>query len=128
MVIGSSANQIVVSSNNFMGNTINIANSGSGNITVNNAGYNSQGHAAGTSTGASGSVITAGSAPETHYIYQTSGFTAAVAKCTTLACGTSTNICTVSSATVPCVIQLGPNESYKVTWSSPQPTYTKDLH
>jgi hypothetical protein len=26
------------------------------------------------------------------------------------------------------VVQLGPNESYVVTWATTQPTFTKDVH
>lgn len=132
MVIGAAANQLLVSNNNLLGNTVGLTNSGTGNFIVNNAGYNPVGYTAGTSTGGvsggAAGIVTSGSSPETHYIFQSLNFNAVVAKCTALACGTSTNICTVPSATVPCVLQLGPNETYKVTWATTQPTYTKDIH
>jgi hypothetical protein len=97
-------------------------------VVANNIGYNPVSCCTVTSTGTSASVISAGASPETHYITQSANFNAVVAKCAALACGTSTNICTVPSATVPCVLSLGPNESYKVTWVTTQPTYTKDIH
>jgi hypothetical protein len=107
----------------------NVTNTATHQIRIHdNSGYNPVGYTAGTSTGTTGTVITAGASPETHYIFQTATFNAAVLKCTTTACGTSTTICTVAAATVPCVIQLGPNESYKVTFTTTQPTYTKDVH
>lgn len=122
----STATQVLVMGNSF--NNTTLLNSGVGNVIVNNPGYNPVGYTAGTSTGTSASVISAGASPETHYITQSANFNAVVAKCTALACGTSTNICTVPSATVPCVLNLGPNENYKVTWTTTQPTYTKDVH
>jgi hypothetical protein len=84
-------------------------------------GYNPVGVTAAASTGTTGSTITAGQSPETHYIQQSATFNAAVAK-------GGQAICTVPSAAVPCVVELGPNESYTVTWSTTQPTYTKDVH
>lgn len=119
---------VTVLGNGLSSNTTPVSNSGTPNVIAYNSGYNPVGYTAGTSTGISTSVITAGASPETHYITQSANFNAVVAKCTLLACGTSTNLCTVPSATVPCVLDLGPNESYKVTWSTTQPTYTKDIH
>lgn len=66
------------------------------------------------------STITA-APPETHYITQSATFNAVVKS-------GSTTLCTVPSATVPCVVDLGPNESYSVTWSTTQPTYSKFVH
>jgi hypothetical protein len=34
----------------------------------------------------------------------------------------------VTSAVLPCVIDLGPNESYVVTRTTTQPIYIKDVH
>ena len=119
---------VTVMGNGLGSNTTAINNTGTLNFITNNPGYNPVGYTAGTSTGTSASVISAGASPETHYITQSANFNAVVAKCTALACGTSTNLCTVPSATVPCVLDLGPNESYKVTWTTTQPTYTKDIH
>jgi hypothetical protein len=124
------SDRIIISDNNLLQPTTPIINNSTAqrNKIVNNIGFNPVGYTAGTSTGTSASVITASASPETHYITQSATFNAVVAKCTTAACGTSTNICTVPSATVPCVLSLGPNESYKVTWATTQPTYTKDVH
>lgn len=128
-LLAASAN-VNVQGNAFNANTTHISNLSTSlnNAIANNLGFNPVGYTAGTSTGTSAAVIGAGPSPETHYITQSANFNAVVAKCTALACGTSTNICTVPSATVPCVIQLGPNENYKVTWATTQPTYTKDVH
>ena len=103
-------------SNAFLG-TI----TGAGNNFQNNNGYNPVGTTAAASTGTTGATITAGPSPETHYIKQSANFNAAVTKNTQA-------ICTVPSAAAPCVIQLGPNETYSVAWSTTQPTYTKDVH
>jgi hypothetical protein len=104
-------------------NTTPVTNSAAGAHTRihDNPGYNPIGTTAATSTGATGSTITAGNSPETHYIKQSATFNAAVAK-------NGNAICTVPSATIACVIQLGPNETYTVTWTTTQPTYTKDVH
>lgn len=103
------------------GSTVSNSSSGTHNVIQNLGGYNPVGLTAGTSTGTSTSTITAGTSPETHYIYQTANFNAVVKISTT-------TICTVPSATVPCVINLGPNEAYTVTWTTTQPTYTKFVH
>jgi hypothetical protein len=107
---------------NILNSNINaIVNSGTNNRAINNQGYNPVGTTPATSTGTTGSTITAGSSPETHYIKQSANFNAAVVK-------NSQAICTVATATVPCVVELGPYESYVVNWSTTQPTYTKDVH
>ena len=113
-------------SNNVQSNILNtdttpITDAGTGDVIANNIGYNPVGTTAAASTGTSGSTITAGASPETHYIKQSANFNAAVAK-------NSQAICTVATAAVPCVVQLGPHESYVVTWSTTQPNYTKDVH
>ena len=103
-------------SNAFLG-TI----TGAGNNIQNNNGYNPVGITAATSTGTTGATITAGPSPETHYVLQSANFNAAITK-------GGQALCTVPSAAAPCVIQLGPNETYSVAWSTTQPTYTKDVH
>lgn len=103
------------------GGTFSNSATGSGNVIQNIAGYNPVGLTAGTSTGTSASTITAGYSPETHYITQSANFNAVIKS-------GSTTLCTVPSATVPCVIDLGPNESYSVTWTTTQPTYSKFVH
>lgn len=115
------ATNVNVTGNVFGGNTTNIVNSGSANRITDNPGYNPVGTTAAANVGGSPATITAGPSPETHYIKQSATFNAAVAK-------NGNAICTVPSAAVPCVVQLGPNESYTVTWTTTQPTYTKDVH
>lgn len=119
MVAGANANQVV--DNTIYNATTAISDAGTGNRKINNIGYNPVGTTAATSTGTTGSTITAGGSPETHYIKQSATFNAAVAK-------NGNAICTVPSANVPCVVDLGPGESYVVTWTTTQPTYTKDVH
>ncbi len=104
-----------------IGNGLSAVLTGSNDIVHDNVGFNPQGVTVATSTGTTGSTITAGPSPETHYIKQSATFNAAVAK-------NGNAICTVPSANVPCVVQLGPNETYTVTWTTTQPTYTKDVH
>jgi len=107
--------------NNVQTGSIAYAGTGSHNVIKGNIGYNPVGLTAGTSTGTSASTITAGPSPETHYITQSATFNAAVKV-------GATTICTVATATVPCVLNLGPNESYTVTWATTQPTYSKFVH
>jgi hypothetical protein len=108
--------------NQFVSQAVPISYSGGAHSIIHdNAGYNPVGTTAAASTGTTGSTITAGPMPETHYVKQSATFNAAVTK-------NSLAICTVASANVPCVIELGPNESYVVTWTTTQPTYTKDVH
>jgi hypothetical protein len=71
--------------------------------------------------GTSPATITAGAAPETHYIAQSATNTATVAK------GGQT-LHTLSVANQRYIVQLGPLESYTVTWATTQPTYIKDVH
>ncbi len=98
-----------------------ISNSSPSVIVHDNPGYNPVGISAAVSTGVTGATITAGASPETHYIKQSATFNAAVTK-------GGQSIGTVPSANVPIVVQLGPFESYTVTWATTQPTYTKDVH
>jgi hypothetical protein len=117
----SSSQYANVVDNILSSNTNAIVNSGTNNRSINNQGYNPVGTTSAASTGSTGSTITAGASPETHYIKQSANFNAAVVK-------NSQAICTVATATVPCVVELGPHESYVVNWSTTQPTYTKDVH
>ena len=119
--LSNSVDYITFSGNACNGASVTNSSSGTHNFIVNNPGYNPVGLTAGTSTGTSTSTITAGASPETHYITQSSNFNAVVKS-------GSTTLCTVPSATVPCVVDLGPNESYSVTWSTTQPTYSKFVH
>lgn len=120
---GAATDFISIVGNIFNSSGSNIANSSTGthNFVVNNNGFNPVGISAAVSTGATGATITAGPTNETHYIRQSATFNAAVTK-------GSQAICTVPSANAPCVVELGPNEAYVVTWATTQPTYTKDVH
>lgn len=112
-----------ITTNDLTGNTTSLTNSSTPTLLTisDNPGYNPVGLTAGTSTGTSASTISAGPSPETHYITQSATFNAAVKS-------GATTLCTVATATIPCVIQLGPNESYSVTWATTQPTYSKYIH
>jgi Right handed beta helix region len=119
-----SGDYITVADNILTGNvTAGLINgaTGSHNIIHDNSGYNPVGTSAAASTGTSGSTITAGPSPETHYVQQSATFNAAVTK-------GGQSLGTVPSAHVPIVVQLGPNERYSVAWSTTQPKYVKDVH
>lgn len=120
----SGSDHSIISDNDVRANssfTISNTNGGTHTIIKNNDGYNPVGLTAGTSTGTSASTITASASPETHYITQSANFNAVVKS-------GATSLCTVPSATVPCMIDLGPNEAYTVTWTTTQPTYSKFVH
>jgi hypothetical protein len=115
---------LVISDNDLHGNVAGgLFNGASGtyNKVIDNIGYNPIGTTAAANVGASPATITAGNSPETHYIKQSASFNATVAK-------NGQTICGDTVAAVPCVVVLGPNESYVVTWTVTQPTYTKDVH
>lgn len=114
----------LISNNRLVGAITPIANAATGPVVIkDNPGYNPVGVAAGSpfTVGASPATITAGASPETHYLKQSATNTATVGK------GGKT-LGTLSSATLPLVVQLGPNESYVVTWTTTAPTYIQDVH
>lgn len=122
--LNSTADYIQIIANQLVGNTggaMYLGASGTHQTIKDNAGYNPVGTTAAASTGTTGSTITAGPSPETHYVKQSGSFNAAITK-------GGQAICTVPSAAVPCVIELGPNEAYSVAWSVITPTNTKDVH
>jgi hypothetical protein len=121
LVLGASAGACNVSNNSFHNNTTHISNSGAGNFIVNNPGYNPVGTTAAATMGASPFTITAGASPETHYINQSATNTASWTKNTRL-------IGNANNALIYYVVELGPNESYVVTWATTAPTYVKDVH
>jgi hypothetical protein len=123
IILAGTIGQVLIENNDLSGSTAKISNSMTSSLSriEGNISYNPVGLTAGTSTGTSASTITAGPSPETHYITQSATFNAAVKS-------GATTLCTVATATVPCVIQLGPNESYSVTWTTTQPTYSKFVH
>lgn len=86
-----------------------------------NKGYNPVGTSAAANVGASPATITAGCSPETHYVRQNGTNTATIAK-------GGQPIATLAGATTYYPIDLHPQESYIVTWTSTNPTYTKDVH
>ena len=90
-------------------------------LVVDNPGYNPVGAAAAATMGASPFTVTAGVSPETHYVVQSATNTA------TITVG-GQGVATVTSATAPVVINLGPNESYITTWVTTAPTYVKMVH
>lgn len=121
---GGVCNQCLIENNDVSGNVtagINTAITGTSSRVEGNTGYNPVGTSASASTGVSGSTITAGPSPETHWISQSASFNAVVVK-------NGVGTCQVASAGILCVMQLGPNESYDVTWTTTQPTYIKDVH
>ncbi len=86
--------------------------------------------AAAANVGASPAVVTAGASPETHYLKQSATNTATVKKPGTTRGGSCNGqeVAVLSNASTYYQVDLGPNESYCVTWSATQPTYTKDVH
>lgn len=113
----------VIEGNDFSGTGGNISDSSTGTTLriLNNTGYNPVGVTAAATIGASPATITAGHAPETHYVRQSATSTATIAK-------GSQQIATLAGATTYYTIELGPNETYVVTWTTTAPTYTKDVH
>ena len=103
------SSNVVVSGNTLFGNTSNIINAGANNFIVNNPGYNPVG-AGGITVGASPFVYTAGSSPETIYI-----FAGTVSAVTFDKNGGALGV--VASNQSPCTVHLGPFEQVKVTYS-----------
>jgi len=110
-----------VITNNTTANMSVGALSGTDNRIHNNIGYNPVGVTGAANVGTSPATITAGPTPETHYLKQTATNTATVAK-------GGQQVAALINASTYYVVELGPNESYVVTWVTTQPTYTKDVH
>ena len=112
-----------IQGNTFVGNNTNIFNQSTAvnNIIANNPGYNPVGVSVPATVGASPSTITNGPTPATYYFLQSATNTATVAQ------GGQT-LGTLSSATLPLTVDLGPNESVIVTWATTAPTYTVSVH
>lgn len=121
MVLSSGTSSINVQGNNFQGNTATVSNSGSGNVVANNVGYNPVGVTAAANVCTSPCTITAGASPETHYLNQSATNTA------TVTVG-GKQVATLVGTTSYWPIDLGPNESMVVTWSTTTPTDTKYVH
>lgn len=113
----------VIADNQLNGATTPITNTSTGthNRIVDNPGYNPVGATAAANVCASPCTITAGPAPETHYLKQTATNTA------TVTVG-GQQVATLAGSSTYYSVQLGPNESMIVTWSTTTPTDTKYVH
>jgi hypothetical protein len=110
---------VLVDGNTFVGNTTNIINQGSNNVIINNPGYNPVGPA-GITVSASPFTYTAGSSPETIYI-----FGGTVSQVTFDKNGGGLG--TTAIGQTNCSLNLGPFEQIKITYSS-APTMNKMVH
>jgi len=110
---------VSVQGNTFTGNTTTISNSGTGNIIVNNSGYNPVGPGAITVT-ASPFTYTAGASPETVYIWAGTVSSVTFDK-------NGGALGTVACASSPCTVDLGPFEQTKVTYTV-APNMNKMVH
>lgn len=121
--LGTTTDLLAITGNTLTLNTAAITSTSTGthNVIKDNPGYNPIGVTAAANVGVSPATITAGPSPETHYVRQNGTNTATIAK-------GSQQIAALVSATTYYPIELGPNESYIVTWATTQPTYTKDVH
>lgn len=109
-----------VQGNSFVACPIPISNLGANNTIANNPGYNPVGTGTGT-VGASPATITNGASPATYYFAQAATFTATVSVGGVV-------VGTMTSATAVIAINLGPNESCVVSWTTTAPTYTRSVH
>lgn len=122
IILGASASQVVVAGNGFANMATVFTNGGTNNVAVYNEGLNPVGIAAPISMVSSPFNYTAGAYPETHYLRQFSVNDAVATK------GGQT-VAALINASSYYVIELGPNESYQVTWAGAGiPQYTKDQH
>jgi hypothetical protein len=110
---------ILVEGNTFVNNSNNILNQGTNNIIINNPGYNPVGPASIT-VGSSPFTYTAGSSPETVYVWGGTVSQINVDKNG----GALTTIAAVQSN---CCFDLGPFEQIKVTYSA-APNMNKMIH
>lgn len=115
---------LVITDNDMQGNTVSAmtwSSTGTHNIVRDNISYNPVGVTAAANVGVSPATITAGASPETHYVRQASSANAEIAK-------GGQRIHKMPDVNTSYPVQLEPNESYVVTWTTTQPTYTKDVH
>jgi hypothetical protein len=110
---------ILVDGNTFVGNTNNIFNQGNNNVILNNPGYNPVGPG-GIAVGASPFTYTAGSSPETVYI-----FGGTVSQITFDKNGGG--LSTIATGQTNCSLDLGPFEQIKITYST-TPNMNKMVH
>jgi hypothetical protein len=107
--IGASAPGTSIQGNNLFANAAAISNSGVGTVIANNPGYNPLGPAA-VLAGASPWTYTAGSSPETMYIWSGTVSSVTFDK-------NGGGLTNVACNTVPCTIDLGPFEQLKITYT-----------
>ena len=118
------SNNYIIAFNDVRSNAtggLSCLGTGTANRVVDNIGYNPVGATAAANVGTSPATITAGASPETHYLRQSATNTATVTQ-------GGQQIHTLVGATTYHPVHLGPNESYTVTWTTTQPTYTKYVH
>lgn len=115
--LGASASNVAATGNEFTSNTTNIVNAGSSNYIASNPGFNPVGTSSGAYAPATTATYTAGASPETDYL--TGGTVTAVK----IPNNAGTTICTGT----PCTLDLGPNETFSVTYTG-APTQTKSIH
>jgi hypothetical protein len=124
MTIDAGSDSLEIDHNNLCGNgTGGMLNGATtvNSVIVDNLCYNPVGVTAAANVGTSPATITNGATPATHYLNQSATNTATVAK-------GGRAVATLAGSSTYYPIQLGPNESYTVTWSTTQPTYTADVH
>jgi hypothetical protein len=110
---------ILVDGNTFVNNTNSILNQSTNNIIINNPGYNPVGPATIT-VGASPFTYTAGSSPETIYVWGGTVSQINVDK-------NSGSLSTIAASQSNCCFDLGPFEQIKVTYSV-APNMNKMVH
>jgi hypothetical protein len=110
----------VVSNNTFLGWGLSLPANSTNLIAVSNQFVNPLGISTGT-VGASPATLIAGPSGATYYFLQSATNTA------TVSLGGNV-VGTMSSATIPVVVNMGANESCVVTWVTTAPTYVKSKH
>jgi hypothetical protein len=124
LLLNGTNTNIHVEGNDLSGNASGPINNGLTSATSrieNNMGYNPVGVQAAATAGASPYTYTAGPSPETVYFKQSATNTATITQ-------GGQQIAALAGATTYYPVQLGPNESVVVTWTTTAPTYTKMVH
>lgn len=123
LVLAGSADYTRVISGYMASNAVTVSNSATGthNVIKDIGGYNPVGATAAATAGASPFTYTAGTSPETLYFKQTATNTATITQ-------GGQQIAALANASTYYPVELGPNESVVVTWTTTAPTYTKFVH
>jgi hypothetical protein len=124
--IGASATGVLVIGNTLEANTTAISNAGTGNTIVNNPGYNPVGPSALSPPAAPATFsYTASASPETLYL-RSAGAAATITSISVngLVVGSSYG----STVGVPLTFNLGPNETFSVTYNTTTPIIDKMVH